>query len=334
MKIGFVYDLKTDYPTPPKRQPDLYAEFDSLKTIEYIESALKKTGNIVYKIGNCNNLIKLLDSGDFRNKVDIVFNIAEGLYGRGREAVVPALLEMYKIPYIGSDPLTMATALDKVTAKKIVLFHKIKTPEFAEVNTKSDLKKINLAYPMIVKLRYEGTSKGLDSSSLVNNDEQLKIRVDYIFKKYNEPVIVEEFVKGKEFTVAVIGNTPPVVLPPVQIAIHGNLNLGELFYIHALVTETGVNYICPAKVTKPVLKKICKLALESYFALECRDFSRIDIRTDEKDEPYFIECNPLPSLAAIDIWPIVAKQMGLSYNKIIAKIINYGVSRLRRSEKG
>ncbi len=323
--IGLTYDLKTDCELKPGEPADKYAEFDKEETIAVIENALKEGGNQVVRIGNGKKLLKFLVVK--KGEVDIIFNIAEGINTRSREAQVPAILDMLEIPYVGSDPLTQALTLDKLMAKKIIAYHGLPTPEFILVNKMSDLKKFNLSFPVIAKLRYEGTSKGLDKGAKANNFGEMKKRVRWALETYHQPVLVEEFIQGKEFTIGLIGNEKPEVLPAVQIAINGKLDLGEDFYIHSLVESTGVDYICPAKIKSNLKKKISELAGQCYQVLECRDFGRIDIRCDEKDNPYFLECNPLPSLAMVDIWPIVARQNGLTYNQIINKILTYAVTR-------
>jgi len=333
LRVGLTYDLKTDYELKPGEPVDKYAEFDKEETIVVIENALKEGGHQVIRIGNGKKLLDFLVGK--KEKVDIIFNIAEGINFRSREAQVPAILDLLEVPYVGSDPLTQALTLDKLMAKKIVAYHGLPTPKFLLVNEMSDLKNFNsprlgeagLSFPVIVKLRYEGTSKGLDKNALVNNFRKLKERVQWAIETYRQPVLIEEFIKGKEFTVGIIGNEKPEVLPVVQIAIYGKLDLGEEFYIHSFVESTGVEYICPAKISSELDRKIQELAKRCYRVLECRDFGRIDIRTDENDNPYFLECNPLPSLALVDIWPITARQIGLTYNQMINKILSFASAR-------
>lgn len=325
MRVGLTYDLKTDYELKPGEPVDKYAEFDKEETISVIENALKEGGHQVIRIGNGKKLLDFLVVK--KGEVDIIFNIAEGINTRSREAQVPAILDMLNIPYVGSDPLTQTLTLDKLMAKKIVAYHGLPTPEFILVNEISDLENFKLSFPVIVKLRYEGTSKGLDKGAKANNFSEMKKRVQWAIETYHQPVLVEEFIQGKEFTIGIIGNEKPEVLPVVQIAIYGKLDLGEEFYIHSLVESTGVEYICPAKISPDLEKKVQDLAKKCYQVLECRDFGRIDIRCDEKDNPYFLECNPLPSLALADIWPIIAQQVGLTYNQMINKILSYALAR-------
>ncbi len=324
LNIGFTYDAKADYPLGPGDPPDKYAEFDTDATLSEIESALLTSGHEIVRIGKADNLLKRLLSGE---RWDMVFNIAEGLKGRNRESQVPIILEMFNIPYTGSDGLTMGITLDKAVAKMVCQNHGVTTPRFMEVSDISELERFNLKFPSIVKPSEEGTSKGLSKDSKVNDVESLKARTEYIIKKYNQPALVEEFISGKEFTVAVIGNSSPEALPPVQISINGKLELGDDFYFHARVEDPSIKYYCPAKVSDEMNQKLKDIAIRAYRALGCRDFGRIDIRTDRNDEPYFLECNPLPNLGKIDVFPLIAEAMGLTYENMIVKILNCAIER-------
>jgi len=331
LKVGFTYDLKDDYELKPDDPPDKYAEFDTKETISYIESALKTSGHNIVRIGHAKNLIKKLVEGE---KFDIIFNICEGLKGRSREAQVPAILELYEIPYVGSDPLTMALTLDKTLAKKIVQYHGLNTANFICINSIDEIspRKFKLRFPLIVKPSQEGTSKGLSKESLVKNFTQLKKRVEWVLETYKQPVLIEEFIVGYEFTVAIVGNEPPEVLPPVQIAINNETDLGENFYTHARVESPEIKYICPANIDKSLDKKLRDLALVAYEVLGCRDLGRIDIRVDYDENPYFLECNPLPNLGKIDVFPLVAKATGRTYEELICYILEAGIKRAMQTD--
>lgn len=324
LKIGFTYDAKNDYKLESCDSHDKFAEFDSEKTLSEIENALKTSGNKIERIGNAKSLVNKIIAGE---RWDVVFNIAEGLNSRNRESQVPAILELYDIPYTGSDALTMGLTLDKALAKMVVRHHKIPTPDFLEICSIDELKHFNLKFPCIVKPSKEGTSKGISAESIVRDFENLKKRTQLMVNTYNQPALVEEFITGQEFTVAVIGNAEPEVLPPVQIAINNNTDLGEEFYTHDRVANDEIQYICPAKAERKLLDEIEKLALDSYHALGCRDLGRIDVRVDSSGKPYFLECNPLPSLGQIDVFPLLARAMGITYNEIICRILEYGCKR-------
>ncbi|MCM8783591.1 MAG: ATP-grasp domain-containing protein [Candidatus Omnitrophica bacterium] len=321
--VGLTYDLKQEYVFKEDDPPDANAEFDHWQTIDAIESALAKGGHKVVKIGNVCNLLRKLD----KIKADIVFNIAEGIQGRNRESQVPVILELKGIPFVGSDGLTLALTLDKLFAKKIFIAEGIPTPRFLEISQPDTIGKFNLNFPLIVKPRYEGSSKGLSFDSMVRDVRSLRERANWIIKAYRQPAIAEEFIKGKEFTVVVLGNNPPKALPPVQISIDGRLNLGERFYTFGHIRSRSLKYICPAKISQRLLKRIGDLAIEVYRAVECRDFGRVDIRVNENDEPFVLEINPLPSLSLADVFPIVGRQVGMKYKDMINQILNCALER-------
>lgn len=322
--VGLTYDLKTDYKFKQGDPEDANAEFDHPDTIEVIAQAIAANGFNVKKIGNAANLLEIIDNLG----VDIVFNISEGLSGRNRESQVPVLLEMAGIPFVGSDALTLGLTLDKVMAKKIFMADDIPTPKFFEVSSAVGLTKLeHCKFPLIVKPRFEGSSKGLSESSRVENMEELKKQIDFIVKTYNQPALVEEFISGEEFTVAVIGNEHPEVMPVVQIKIDGELKLNDKFYTFARITSDRLEYICPAPIKNDLKKKLDELALKVYRCVECRDFGRVDFRVDNSGNPYVLEINPLPSLSTEDVFMLIAKNIGITYEQIVGKILNSAIKR-------
>ena len=322
--IGLTFDLKSDYQTRHDDPHDISAEFDLAKTVDLIVSTVESLGNKVKRIGNAKAVLKNLHSLD----VDIVFNISEGLEGRNRESQVPMLLEMKDIPYVGSDALTLGLALDKLMAKKIFLAEGIPTPNYFEVKETGSLADADhLQFPLMIKPRFEGSSKGIDSNARVHSFDELTKRVDYIVNTYRQPALVEEFIKGKEFTVAIIGNGSPEVFPPVQVKIEGKLDLGEAFYTFGHITSDALEYVCPAPISKQLENKLKELARKVYKAVDCRDFGRVDFRVDEQDNPYVLEINPLPCLAAEDVFMIIPKVLGITYAQMIEKILNNAFKR-------
>jgi len=322
--VGLTYDLKTDYEFKAGDPPDANAEFDHPSTIDVIAQAIEKCGFKVKKIGNVNHLLEKID----KLGVDIVFNISEGIFGRNRESQVPVLLEMADIPFVGADALTSGLTLDKVIAKKIFIAEGIPTPKFFEVKTVDSLVNADhLKFPLIVKPRFEGSSKGLTDNSRVANKDELKKQVEYVINTYKQPALIEEFISGQEFTVAIVGNDSPEVMPIVQIKIDGRLKLNDKFYTFARITSDRLEYICPARINKDLKKKISNLALKSYNAVECRDFGRVDFRVDKEGRPYVLEINPLPSLSTEDVFMVVAKEVGISYEEMIGKILNSALKR-------
>jgi len=325
--IGLTYDLKTDYIFKENDPPDANAEFDHPSTIEVISNTLESLGYKIVRIGNVNSLLKNLDK---IKKVDIIFNLSEGLIGRNRESQVPIILEMIGTPFVGSDGLTLGLTLDKLMTKKIFLSEGIPTPKFFEAKDAESLENLDhLCFPLIVKPRYEGSSKGLSLESKVDNIAELKKRVDYIITNYHQSALVEEFICGTEFTVAIIGNDSDSleVLPIVQIKIEGNLNLGEKFYTFGHIHSDSLQYICPAEISEKLKEKIEDLALRTYRVVECRDFGRIDIRCDYNENLYVLEINPLPSLSTEDVFSVIANYLNISYAEILDKILKSAFSR-------
>jgi D-alanine-D-alanine ligase len=294
-----------------------------------ITETLESLGHRVIRIGNSDNLIKNLEK---IKEVDIVFNLSEGLRGRNRESQVPIILEMMDIPFVGADGLTLGLTLDKLMTKKILCSEGIPTPRFFEAKDTESLKDLDhLSFPLIVKPRYEGSSKGLSLNSKVNNITELKERIEYIINNYHQPALVEEFIYGREFTIAIIGNSPPQVLPIVQIKIDGRLNLGDRFYTFAHIHSDSLQYVCPAKIPLKLKRRLEDLALKTYEVVECRDFGRIDIRCDYQDNPYILEINPLPSLSTEDVFMVIANYLNISYAEILNRILEaafqrYGLS--------
>ncbi|MFC1752696.1 ATP-grasp domain-containing protein [Thermoproteota archaeon] len=324
-KIGFTYDLKEDLPLKDGDPQDANAEFDAEETIEFVKSALLTTGHTIVPIGNIKNLLKMLPELD----VDIVFNICEGVDNRNREAQVPVILEAFGIPYIGSDGLTMSLTLDKIMAKKIFSSDGIPTPRYLGIDSLAQLTDLDhMVFPMIVKMRQEGSSKGLSNASVVHNKEELDRQAGYLFRNYGAPpLIIEEFIAGSEFTVPIIGNDPPETLPIVQVEICDKLDLGEMIYTFDRISNPELKYVCPAKIDKELSDKLCDLAIRSYKAVGCLDFGRVDFRVDRNGNPHVLEINPLPSLSLEDVFDISPKVAGYDFNMAISKIIDAGLKR-------
>jgi len=322
--VGLTYDLKTDYKFKKGDPADANAEFDHPSTIDVIAKAIQSNGFKTKLIGNATNLMEKIDSLG----VDIVFNISEGLTGRNRESQVPMLLEMAGVPFVGADALTLGLTLDKVMAKKIFIADGIPTPKFFEVSSMEAL--INFdhcKFPLIVKPRFEGSSKGLSESSRVEDMQGLKKQVEFVIKTYKQPALIEEFISGSEFTVAIVGNDTPEIMPIVQIKIDGKLQLKDKFYTFARITSDRLEYICPAKINEELKKKIDDLALRVYRAVDCQDFGRVDFRVDSSGQPFVLEINPLPSLSTEDVFMLLATTIGITYEQMIGKILNSAIKR-------
>lgn len=322
--IGITYNLKSDWKKQPDDPIDAAAELDGVSTVESIERALKAGGHTVKRIGNA---FKLLSTINDLN-VDLVFNICEGFHGRNRESEVPVILEMHNIPFVGADALTLGVTLDKVVAKKCFVADGVPTARFFRAHLGDDLKKLNtIGYPLIVKTSQEGTSKGLTASSRVQTLEELKKQVEIVNTVYKQPALVEEFISGTEFTVPVLGNKNPQVMPVVQYKMNGSLDLGDHFYTYKHVVEKSVEYLCPAQIPKELALQLQKIAVEAYQSVDCRDFGRVDFRVDKKGNPYVLEINPLPNLSEEEVFGLFPKVVGKTYAQVLNEIVDFAIER-------
>ena len=304
---------------------DFLEEFDAEETIDAIREALESEGHEVIKLGGGTHLIDRLKEAS----VDIVFNIAEGLEGRNREAHIPALLEFLNIPYTGSDPLTLSLTLDKAMAKRVIMSQNIPTPPFRKIERMEELDGLDLRYPLFVKLCYEGSSKGVRVDSKILDRQSLEEKTRGLLKTYHSPLLVEEFVNGPEFTVGIVGNEDPFVLGVMQIEIKGKPAEESIYSLEIKREwEEKVRYHCPPSIDQNLLKKIEEVALRAYRALECRDVSRVDIRVGADRTPYFLEINPLPGLSPVygDL-VIMARSMGWDYARLVKTIFHQALKR-------
>ncbi|MBI1992354.1 MAG: ATP-grasp domain-containing protein [Candidatus Omnitrophica bacterium] len=323
LRVGLTYNVKSEYVLKPDDPPDLIAEFDHEETVAHIEAALREGGHQVIRIGNARRLLERMG----HVSVDIVFNIAEGYEGRNRESQAPILLEMLRIPYVGADGLTLGLTLDKVLTKKVLVAERIPTPRYVEVYDPDALWQVDLTYPLIVKLRCEGSSKGLTPKSVVDTPEELRRQVAHLAQTYKgAPIFIEEFIEGEEFTVAIIGNEHPELYPACQVMLDGKTDLGRNFF-HFAYLRSGSDYVCPAPIPDALARKMHELALRTYQTVECRDFGRVDFRVDRKGHPYVLEINPLPSLSTEDVFSYIAKSKGLTHYQIINRILNAALVR-------
>ncbi len=325
LKVGITYNLRKDFSCREDQPIDSFEEFDSEETIDAIRQVLENDGHDVVKLGGGIGLIDRLKN----SPVDIVFNIAEGIGGRNREAHIPALLEFLNIPYTGSDPLTLSLTLDKAMAKKVVRCEGVPTPGFKKVERMEDLHGLDLRYPLFVKLCYEGSSKGVRLDSKISDSNSLREKVKWLLEAYGPPVLVEEFVSGPEFTVGILGNSDPVVLGVMQIEIKGSPPNEAIYSLEVKREwEKRVRYHCPPPIPVDLKKRIEEAALGAYRALDCRDVSRVDIRVGEDSIPYFLEINPLPGLSPVygDL-PIMAGRMGWEYSRLVKTIFHHALRR-------
>ncbi|MBX3008722.1 MAG: D-alanine--D-alanine ligase [Melioribacteraceae bacterium] len=306
---------------------DIYAEWDSAETINALKNALAKYHDVLLIEADENAFIKLKEL-----RPEIVFNVAEGAYGISREAQIPAMLDMLQIPYTGSDPLTLTTCLDKARTKEILAYHNIPTSKFILVNSLSEVDNVSISFPLMVKPVGEGSSKGIFNSSLVYNTGELKKLASEMFSRYNQPIIIEEFLPGREFTVALLGNGDSVeVLPIVEINLDQLPSSLQPIYSYEAkwIADTRENplniFTCPAKIDKALEKQIKETAINTFKIMRCRDWCRIDMRLDANGIPNIIELNPLPGILPDpkdnSCFPKAARTAGYSYDEMINKVL-------------
>jgi len=324
VRVGLSYNVKPA--NPPAHLPeDAFEEYDSEATVGHICKALSDLGHEVLALGAGPGIIDALR----RTNPEIVFNIAEGEGGRCREAHVPALLEMLGIPYVGSDPLTLCVTLDKPVAKRLVAADGFPTPKFRTFRSADGFTGAGLAFPVIVKPAFEGSSKGVRLSSRASSAAEAREMVEFVTDTYRQDAIVEEFVAGPEVTVGILGNESPRAVGIMEIAPKKVKNDEFVYSLEVKRDwENQVEYRCPPQFPSEVVAGIERNALGIHRALGCRDFSRIDFRIDANGVPQFIECNPLPGLSpGYGDLPIMAYRMGMSYLSLISEILSHALSR-------
>jgi D-alanine-D-alanine ligase len=329
LRIGFTYNMKR---VSSKGGNDAEAEYDAPETISSIRDALESYGHVVIPLEATAELPRQL----MESPVDLVFNIAEGVSGRNREAVVPALCELMGIPYTGSDAATLSIALDKALSKRVLRQHGILTPEFMVMETGRERLSPKLRFPLIVKPNQEGSSKGVSAQvSVVDNEDVLRQVVRDLIERYRQPALIEDYIAGREFTVGLLGDKRPRVLPPMEIVFRDDANQRPVYdYQIKQEWEKHVYYECPAKLTPAELKSVERVCRETFDALDCRDVARVDLRMNAKGELYVLEVNPLPGLTPdySDLC-LIGKAANIDYRSLIGEILAGGLKRLREKRR-
>ena len=314
-------------------RPDTYAEWDSEDTILAVKAALEERHTVTMIEASENAPQRFLEV-----EPDIVFNIAEGLRGPSREAQIPAILDMLGIPYTGSDPVTLGICLDKSRAKEILSHYKIPTSEFHVINSIDELRHAHVHFPSVVKPLHEGSSKGILNASVVRTPQELRTQVERVLTDYDEPALVEKFLPGREFTVALMGNGPTLrVFPIVEIRLDklpagvNSLYSYEAKWVLDQPDHPIEMYDCPARIDAGLEALIKEICVRTFQVLRCRDWCRIDLRLDEKGVPNIIELNPLPGILPNpddhSSYPMAARAAGYSYNKMLQAVLDEAVLR-------
>jgi D-alanine-D-alanine ligase len=356
VRIGLAFNLKPEAPANPAgadpsspssshnssaralrsdlAQPDLYAEWDEPTTIDAVEAALRTVGQV----------FRLEADESFPARLalirpDFVFNIAEGLYGPNREGHVPAICEFLGIPYHASDPLTLGLSLDKRRAKEVLAYRGVPTAPFMLARSPADARKCDLPFPLFVKPCFEGSGKGVTSKSLCKNRSQLVRQVSKLLATYAEPVLIETYLPGHEFTVAVLGNGDearclPIVgmrfdtLPAGAAPIYGY----EAKWLWDSPSHPLEIFDCPAHIPEELAEQVRAVSLAAYHALECRDWCRVDVRCDADGRPMVVELNPLPGILPDprdnSCFPKAARAAGMSYDDLIRTVADIAWRRI------
>ena len=315
------------------RHNDQYVEWDTMDTVNAVRRAIEERYRVSMIEANTQAYHKLLEIRPF-----FAFNMAEGLFGASRESQMPAMLEMLQIPYLGSDPLTLGICLDKSRAKEILAHYGIPTAPFTVIRSVNQLRDARVRFPAIVKPLHEGSSKGIYNSCVVRNSAELEREVMVTLATYDQPVLVEEFLPGREFTVAILGNGSSLqVLPIVEImfdALPAGMN-PIYSYEAKWVWDTIENQLeifgCPAKIDQRLQTEIETICRDAYRILNCRDWSRIDVRLDAHGRPHILEINPLPGILPRpedhSCFPKAARAAGLTYNQLINTVLDIAMER-------
>jgi D-alanine-D-alanine ligase len=361
VRIGLAFNLKPEAPAnpagansdspssdePPSRalrpdlhQPDLYAEWDEPATIDAVERALSTVGQ-VYRLeadSHFPSRLALL-------RPDFVFNIAEGLYGASREAHVPAICEFLGIPSHASDSLTCGLALHKGRTKEILSYRGVPTAPFVVAHSPADARRVSLPFPLFVKPAYEGSGKGVTTRSFCKNRSQLVRQVSHLIATYSEPVMIETYLPGEEFTVAILGNGDearclPIIgmrfdtLPKGAPPIYGY----EAKWIWDTPEAPLKMFECPARVDDALGDAIARVSLDAFHALGCRDWSRVDVRLDGQGRPHVLEINPLPGILPRpeqnSCFPKAARAAGISYDQVVTAVLDAALARTGRTAVG
>jgi len=327
MKIGITYDLREDYLAAGFSE-EATAEFDSPDTIQAIDETLKNLGYKTDRIGNIKNLTRRLTAGD---RWDVVFNIAEGFRGFGREAQVPAMLDAYEIPYTFSDPLVLSLTLHKAMTKHVVRDNGIRTPDFCVVMTESDVSRVNLPFPLFAKPVAEGTGKGITHHSRILTKTELVSVCRRLLSIYKQPVLVETFLPGREFTVGILGTgKDAAAIGVMEIIQRDNEEPNVYSYRNKERYEDLVEY---RLANDGIAEKAGEMALAVWRSLGCRDAGRVDLRADADGTLNFMEINPLAGLHPqhSDLC-IIASMVGISYTALIEAIISSAMARIQKEQ--
>jgi D-alanine-D-alanine ligase len=348
-KVAVIANIKEhDKPLPPDVPPDAGADFDYIETINHIRGAIESDGHTtIFLQANSELPFALREI-----KPDICFNIAEGLGGDAREAQIPALLELFKIPYTGSRVMANAISLDKTLTKRIWRDRRLPVAPFQEFIVGDEPLRAELKFPLFVKPAREGTGMGVDTKAIVSNETELRERVDYLLRLYKQPALVETFLSGREFTVGMIGRwdskkysrhpewydekTGYHVFPVLELDSSRSVTPGvysQESKSKSVGEEGAPGYVCPANIPPDLVRKLQHLAVRAHMAIKAIDVSRTDIRLNAEGDPVLLETNTLPGLTpGYSDLCLEADAEGIAYEDLILDILYLGASRWKMFE--
>ena len=358
LKVAVLANLKKNAPHFAGMTADHWADLDSESTVDALVAAVRAGGHsCVFREGNADLYDQLRD-----DRPDICFNICEGHFGDGREAQVPALLEMLQLPYTGSRVLALAVALDKPLTKRVLMWHDLPTPAFQTFEAADEPLDSDMAYPLFVKPSREGTGMGVSVRSIIHTEPELREQLDYIINRYKQTALVERFIAGREVTVGMVGNISGIAsrrlpsrfynsakrdyseaglaalkaggmmfLPPMEVDLAPYIE-SDGVYSNRLKTDLAdqIGYLCPAPLDGPQVRELNWLTAAVFRVIGCNDVARVDFRLDENDnlKPYILEVNPLPGLApGISDLVIEAAAMGMSHTELVNMILETAIIR-------
>lgn len=323
MNVALVHDPLAPSLPQDELPEDHGAEYDDRQTVDALLDAIRHQGH---------RASDLLLTDDFPQQLaergpDLVFNIAEGRKGPGRESVVPSWLEHVDIPFTGSDALTMALSLDKHMSKALAQAHGIPTADWQLLETKAELDEVELSGPLFVKPNAEGSSMGIRRSSVVRTREELRDRAEWVLDNYAQGCLVEEFLPGREFCAGFLGNDELRELPVVEIRTEDG------YYPYEDKSQHRKDLVCPADIPSELKDRILEMGRRAYRTFRCRDFGRVDIKLDRDGQPNFVEINPLPGLSPdYSIFTEQARAAGLTFKETIGRIVDAALARYEPRE--
>jgi D-alanine-D-alanine ligase len=328
VRIGLTFDLRSEYLAKGYSEEET-AEFDQQGTIDALATAIESLGHSVDRVGSAHALVSRLARGD---TWDLVFNIAEGLAGYGREAQVPAILDAFGLTYTFAEPLAAAVTLHKSWCKDIVRAAGIATADYLLVEQPSDLTRLDLRLPLLAKPVAEGTGKGVTPRSVIRTPDDLEVVVAELRERYRQPVLLETFLPGREFTVGMLGTgADAYALGTVEIVLREQAEADVYSYANKEECEARVEYRHVTR-TDPLVAEAERIALDAWRLLGCRDGGRVDLRCDAAGQPMFLEINPLAGLHPThsDL-PMIATAVGMPYSELIGTIIDSAAKRIPKA---